>query len=253
MKKLTCMLLAATLLPVEGLAWSTPGQDFSSELGLGGIVTSTHNPWKWQLSEGAENLDAKSPVSRDNEQVIKVAVPALNILLGKTTLTTPAGREGLAPRVIFGRGAEGFSLTWKEPGVSQVTLPVMGDGNLQAGTFSFRMTAAALLRNKTGGQVMVAGLYDDVKGNGLPEQAWVADPEQTARLLSKMFAGDGPVWLQGASVSGTTGLSQFANAELRQIDGVYGAQMVAESGELRLKGELPPRWHVSLPVSVEYQ
>lgn len=253
MKKLTCMLLAASLLPMEGLAWNTPGQDFSSELNLGGVVTSTRNPWQWQLGEGAGNLDAASPVSRGNERLIKVAVPALKILLGKTTLTTPAGREGLAPRVIFGRGAEGFSLTWKEPGVSQVTLPIIGDGNLQAGTFSFHMTAAALLRRTAGGQALVAGLYDDVNGNGLPEQAWAADPEQTEKLLSKMFAGEGPVWLQGASVSGTLGLSQFANADLRQIDGVYGAQMVAGSGELRLKGELPPRWQVSLPVSVEYQ
>ncbi|CCP01357.1 minor fimbrial subunit faeI precursor [Erwinia amylovora Ea644] len=253
MKRLTYLLLTASLLPAAALAWSTPGQNFSSELNLRGVVTSTRNPWEWQLSEGAENLDAKSSASRGDERVITVAIPALKILLGKTTRSTPAGREGLVPRVTFGRGVEGFSLTWKDPGMAQVILPVTGEGILQAGTFSFRMTAAALLRHAISGQAVVAGVYDDLAGNGLPEQVWVADPEQTGRLLSTMFAGEGPAWLQGAAASSTTGLSQFANAELRQIEGVYGAQVVAGSGELRFKGALPRRWHVSLPVSIEYQ
>ncbi|AUX74125.1 K88 minor fimbrial subunit FaeI [Erwinia pyrifoliae] len=253
MKKLTCLLLTASLLPTVAPAWNTPGQNFSGELNLAGIVTSTRNPWEWQLSERSEDLDVKTLASRGHEQVITVAIPALKILLGKTTRSTPTGREGLVPRVIFGRGAEGFSLTWEEPGIAQVILPVTGEGNLQAGLFSFRMTAAALLRNSSGGQAVVAGVYDDLKGNGLPEQALVVGPEQTGRLLSTMFAGDGPAWLQGAAASDTIGLSQFANAELRQIDGVYGAQVVAGSGELRLKGELPRHWHVSLPVSIEYQ
>ncbi len=64
MKRLTYLLLTASLLPAAALAWSTPGQNFSGELNLRGVVTSTRNPWEWQLSEGAENLDAKSSASR---------------------------------------------------------------------------------------------------------------------------------------------------------------------------------------------
>ncbi|ECX6188009.1 fimbrial protein, partial [Salmonella enterica subsp. enterica serovar Infantis] len=49
------------------------------------------------------------------------------------------------------------------------------------------------------------------------------------------------------------GLSRFSDAALRQVDGVYGAQTVADSGELRFKGEIPSRWHTSLAVSIEYR
>ncbi|HAN6040451.1 TPA: fimbrial protein, partial [Escherichia coli] len=37
------------------------------------------------------------------------------------------------------------------------------------------------------------------------------------------------------------------------VEGAYGAQTVAGSGELRLNGTMPERWRVSLPVSIEYQ
>ncbi|VFS82491.1 K88 minor fimbrial subunit faeI [Salmonella enterica subsp. diarizonae] len=36
MKKITFLLLAASLLPSCVLAWNTPGEDFSGELILGG-------------------------------------------------------------------------------------------------------------------------------------------------------------------------------------------------------------------------
>ena len=48
-------------------------------------------------------------------------------------------------------------------------------------------------------------------------------------------------------------MSHFSDASLRQVEGAYGAQTVAGSGELRLNGMMPERWRVSLPVSIEYQ
>ncbi|MFS9710160.1 fimbrial protein, partial [Salmonella enterica] len=52
MKRMTLLLLAASLLPSCVLAWNTPGEDFSGELKLGGPVTSTRNPWAWKVGEG---------------------------------------------------------------------------------------------------------------------------------------------------------------------------------------------------------
>lgn len=87
-----------------------PGEDFSGELKLEGPVTSTRNPWMWKVGQGYKNLEVKqSRDARYSGKGIPVALPAMPVLLGKTTLTTPAGREGLSPRVSYGKGVEGFS------------------------------------------------------------------------------------------------------------------------------------------------
>ncbi|EAP6994674.1 fimbrial protein, partial [Salmonella sp. 741265047_PSA] len=142
MKRMTILLLAASLLPSCVLAWNTPGEDFSGELKLGGPVTSTRNPWVWKVGEGNTQINTKAvSVLRSGEQVIPVPLPAMTVLLGKTILTTPAGREGLAPQVTYGKETEGFALTWTAPGMASVTLPVTGEGNVRTGTFTFRMQA----------------------------------------------------------------------------------------------------------------
>lgn len=125
------LFLIVCFFPFSVFAWNTPGQDFSGELKLGGPVTSTRNPWVWKIGEGKSNLNVKhSPVSRSGDTVVPVSLPAMNLILGKTVLTTPAGREGLAPRIIFGKGIEDFSLVWAAPGVADVTLPVAGEGGV---------------------------------------------------------------------------------------------------------------------------
>ncbi|ECE1949739.1 fimbrial protein [Salmonella enterica] len=216
MKRMTILLLAASLLPSCVLAWNTPGEDFSGELKLGGPVTSTRNPWVWKVGEGNTQINTKAvSVLRSGEQVIPVPLPAMTVLLGKTILTTPAGREGLAPQVTYGKDTEGFALTWTAPGMASVTLPVTGEGNVRTGTFTFRMQAAGVLQT--------------------------------------LFDSEGPVWLREMTVSSVSGLSRFSDAALRQVDGVYGAQTVADSGELRFKGAVPSRWHTSLAVSIEYR
>ncbi|EDY6351445.1 fimbrial protein [Salmonella enterica] len=216
MKRMTLLLLAASLLPSCVLAWNTPGEDFSGELKLGGPVTSTRNPWAWKVGEGNTQINTKAvSVLRSGEQVIPVPLPAMTVLLGKTILTTPAGREGLAPQVTYGKDTEGFALTWTAPGMASVTLPVTGEGNVRTGTFTFQMQAAGVLQT--------------------------------------LFDSEGPVWLREMTVSSVSGLSRFSDAALRQVDGVYGAQTVADSGELRFKGAVPSRWHTSLAVSIEYR
>lgn len=254
MKKVTLFLFAASLLPSCVLAWNTPGEDFSGELKLEGPVTSTRNPWVWKVGQGNEGLEVKQSRSvRDGELVIPVALPALTVLLGKTTLTTPAGREGLSPRVSYGKGTEDFSLVWTAPGVAEVTLPVTGDNNVRAGSLVFRMQAAGVLRHMQDGQPMYVGVYDDLNANGLPGESMSMKSSDIPSVMQGMFSGEGPSWLQTMTVMTVDGVSRFSDALLRQVEGVYGAQTVAGSGELRLNGSMPERWRVSLPVSIEYQ
>ncbi|MFJ7174837.1 F4 (K88) fimbria minor subunit FaeI [Citrobacter freundii] len=254
MKKVTLFLFAASLLPSCVLAWNMPGEDFSGELKLEGTVTSTRNPWVWKVGQGNENLEVNQSRSvRDCGQVIPVALPAMTVLLGKTTLTTPAGREGLSPRVSYGKGTEGFSLVWTTPGMAEVTLPVTGDNNVREGTFVFRMQAAGVLRHVKDGQSVYASVYDDLNTNGLPGESTTMKASDIPGVLQKMFSGEGPGWLQTMTVTAAAGLSRFSDASLRQVEGAYGAQTVADSGELRLDGAMPKRWRVSLPVSIEYQ
>lgn len=132
--------------------------------------------------------------------------------------------------------------------MAEVTLPVTGDNNVRAGTFVFRMQAAGVLRHMQDGQPVYAGVYDDLKANGLPDESSTMKASDIPGVLQKMFSGEGPGWLQTMTISGYSGVSHFSDASLRQVEGVYGAQMVAGSGELRLNGMMPERWRVSLPV-----
>lgn len=254
MKKVMLFLFTASLLPSCVLAWNTPGEDFSGELKLEGPVTSTRNPWVWKVGQGNEGLETKLRRDiRDGGQGIPVALPTMPILLGKTTLITPAGREGLAPRVSYGKDAEDFSLVWVSPGMAEVTLPVTGDNNARAGTFVFRMQAVGVLRHVKDGQPVYSGVYDDLNANGLSGESTVMKTSDIPGFLQKIFSGEGPSWLQTMTVSGYSGVSHFSDGSLRQVEGAYGAQTVAGSGELRLNGVIPERWRVSLPVSIEYQ
>lgn len=252
MKKVTLLLLISSLLPSCVQAWNKPGDDFSGELRLEGEVTSTRNPWVWKSGEGNEALNIRQTKSPGNGRGIPVPLPAVNILLGKTMLTTPTGREGLAPRVFYGRGVTAFSLVWTEPGVAEVTLPVTGGQDRQAGTFVFRMQVAGVLRHVQSGRAIYTGLYNDLQANGFPDEQKVMADGLVPGVLQDMFCGDAPSWLQGMTVTGKAGLSQFSDTSLSRLDGVYGARVVANSGELRLSEDVPEQWHVSLPVSIEY-
>ncbi|WP_096968609.1 F4 (K88) fimbria minor subunit FaeI [Escherichia coli] len=254
MKKVTLFLFAVSILPSCVLAWNTQGEDFSGELKLGGPVTSTRNPWVWKVGQRNESLEVKQNHGvRDGEQEIPVFLPALTVVLGKTLLTMPTGREGLSPRVSYGKGEDNFSLVWIMPGIAEVTLPVTGDNNVRAGTFVFRMQVAGVLRHVKDGQSVYAGVYDDLNANGLPGESTAMKASDIPGVLRKIFSGEGPGWLQTMTVSGYSGVSHFSDASLRQVEGAYGAQTVAGSGELRLNGAIPGRWRVSLPVSIEYQ
>ena len=254
MKKATLFLFAVGLLPSSVLAWSPPGGDFSGELKLGGAVTSIRNPWVWKVGEGNKNLEVKqSRGVRGEERGIPVSLPELTVVQGNTILTTPAGREGLSPLVSYGKGAEDFSIVWTEPGIAEVTLPVTGENNTRAGTFVFRMQIVGVLRHMQDGQPVYTGVYDDLNANGLPGESTAMKTSDIPGTLQTMFSGEGPSWLQTMTVSGYSGVSHFSDASLRQVEGVYGAQIVAGGGELHLNGAMPERWRVSLPVSIEYQ
>ncbi|EOD1593444.1 fimbrial protein [Escherichia coli] len=253
MKKTTLWLLLASLVPTVVMAWNTPGDDFSGELKLVGTVTSTRNPWVWKSGDGNENLEVKlSNVVHNRMQGIPVSLPAMTILQGKTIFNTSTGREGLSPRINFGKGNGDFSIIWTEPGFAEVSVPVTEENNAHAGTFFFRMQAVGVLRHEQNGQPIYVNMYDDLSANGLPGENRVMKSSDIPGTLQRIFSGEGPSWLQAITVSATAGVSSFSNPTLRQIEGVYGAQTVAGSGELRLNGTIPKRWHASLPVSIEY-
>lgn len=252
MKRMTLLLLAASLLPSCVLAWNTPGEDFSGELKLGGPVTSTRNPWARKVGEGNTQINTKAVSVLRSGGAGNTGSPAGHDgPAGKTILTTPpAGR--LAPQVTYGKDTEGFALTWTAPGMASVTLPVTGremsvPGHSPSGC---RRWCAAPC---PGDRAEYAGLYGDLQGNGLPPQTQVMPAGQTPGVLQTLFDSEGPVWLREMTVSSVSGLSRFSDAALRQVDGVYGAQTVADSGELRFKGAVPSRWHTSLAVSIEYR
>ncbi|EMD1228039.1 fimbrial protein [Salmonella enterica] len=247
-------LLTASLTPFGVLAWNAPGKDFSGDLKLEGTVTNTHNPWVWEVGKGNKNLNSKQKrYRRSGEKHIPIPLPALTIMLGKTTLVTPAGREGLSPRVTYGKNSEDFSLVWIKPGVAEVTLPAFGENNIRVGTFIFRMQVASVLRHLQDEAVVYNNVYDDLNANGLPDETRVMKAGLIPGFLQIAFGGEGPYWLKDMGVTGTAGLSHFSEASFRQVDGAYAAQIVADSGELRLCSEMPERWSVSLPVSIEYQ
>ncbi|WP_407907632.1 fimbrial protein [Escherichia coli] len=251
MKKVTLFLFAISLIPTSVLAWNTPGEDFSGELKLEGPVTSTRNPWVWKVGQGVKGVEFKQV--RGGERSIPVPLPALTVVLGKTILTTPAGREGLSPRISYGKGVDGFSFVWTEPGIAEVTLPVIGENNTRAGTFAFKMQAAGVLRHEQNGQPTYLGVYNDLNANGLPDENRAIKPSDIPGVLQSMFSGEGPSWLHTMKVTATTGVSHFSDPTLRKIEGAYGAQTIAGSGELRLNDTSLKRWQVSLPVNIEYQ
>lgn len=258
---LTLLCLLAGSVPVSAFAaWSTPGEDFSGDLMLSGPVSSSRNPWTWKLMPGETDLSLRTTdrTAGNGEQVWSGLLKAQPILLGKTTLTTPAGREGLAPRVIYGRHTPGAVLDWLADGEGVVTLPVYGSASpdVLVGRLSFKIRAAMLLRHTQEGQPVYAGIYNDLADNGLPPQGKTVPAVQLATGLCGLFAGEGPAWLCGVgeSVKAFLPLSYLTDGHFRQLQGVYGAEILAGSGELALReGVLPARWKSNLNVSVEYQ
>lgn len=234
--------------------WSSPGYDFNGGINLGGQVTSNRNPWVWQLG-GNTDVPALKEKSRHADGHWTVPLPASTILLGKTIRTVPSGREGLMPVIRIGNAELGHALKWIEPGMALVTLPVHDEEKENKGTFTFKMKVIALLKSVSEGQEKYYGLYNDTDGNGFPERSYITPPNQTVAELKKMFITEPPLWLEkNISVSDMTGVSKFTDSSLRQLDGVYAAQIVQDSGELQFRsGTLSSQWRVSLPVSIEYQ
>ncbi|WNI84216.1 F4 family fimbrial subunit [Citrobacter portucalensis] len=259
--RLTLLCLLAGSVPAGVLAaWSAPGEDFSGELTVGGPVTDNRTPWRWKLMPGETDMSLRAGdrVSRGGEQVWSGLLTARPVLLGNTPLALPAGREGLAPKVRYGGPGPETTPNWLSDGEAWMTLPVY-DGaapDALAGYFRFRLRAAMLLRHTAGGQPVYAGIYNDLSGNGLPPEGRALPAARLAGMLCGQSGGDGPAWVCGSGVSVTTylPLSRLTDGRLRQLQGVYGAETVAGSGELFLReGAMPARWKTTLHVSIEYQ
>ncbi len=259
--RVTLILLLASLFPAGVLAaWSNPGQDFSGELTLDGQVTSVRNPWVWRVDKSMTDIQVKasSRQARDGDLVWTGLMTDRPLLLGKTALTTPAGREGLAPVVSLGSEQTDFFLTPEGDGIQQVKVPVFTPETTGSvsGSLQFRVESAALIRYVVKGSPVYAGVHNDLAGNGLPGKGQAMAAGRTAQTLCGMFAGEGPAWLCAPqmSVRDTVPLSHFTDNRLRQVEGVYGVQVVGGSGTLRLSGNsIPASWKATLPVRIEYR
>ncbi|ECX2002026.1 F4 family fimbrial subunit [Citrobacter braakii] len=259
---LTLLCLLSGGIPTGVLAaWSTPGENFSGELTLGGQVTNSRNPWGWKLMVGDDadmSLPASDRTSRNGEQTWSGLMKGQPIVLGKTLMSMPAGREGLAPRVNYSSGTSGTHLEWLKDGQGEMTLPVydVADSVSPVGELSFRLRASMLLRHIEGGQPVYAPVYNDLSGNGLPPKGQTQNAESTAPQLCALFAGDGPAWLctVATPVGDAVPLGRLTDSRLRQPQGVYGAAIVPGSGELRLRRDVMlSRWKTTLNVSITYQ
>lgn len=258
---LLCLLAGGTPAGVLA-AWSTPGENFSGELMLGGPVTNSRNPWGWKLMAG-DNADMSLPAtdrtSRNGEQTWSGLLKGQPILLGKTLMSMPAGREGLAPRVNYGSGtSSGTPLVWLSDGQGEITLPVydVSDSVSPVGELRFRLQASMLLRHIKDGKPVYTPVYNDLSGNGLPPLGRTQNAESIAPQLCELFAGDGPTWLCKAvtQMGDAVPLSRLTDSRLRLPQGVYGATIVPGSGELSLRRDVMlSHWKTTLNVSVTYQ
>lgn len=254
MKKGKLFLLAIVLLPSYVLAWSNPGDDFSGQLTIGGKVTNNKNPWLWKVGKATGEINVKVKKQPRNSQIfIPVRLPALTVLLGKTTQSTPVGRDGLAPLVTYGKGVEGFSINWISSGVASVAAPVTCDSIKCEGKLTFQIQSAAVLREFKGNNPSYSGIYDDMQSNGYPSQMQMMSEKLIPGFLKTVFAGEGPSWIQDIKVTGYTGLSRFNDSSVRLIEGIYGAKIIPDSGRLYLKDVQDVRWRVSIPVYIEYR
>ncbi len=254
MNKVISYLLVACLMPSYVQAWDVPGKTFNGELKFHGSVVSTRNPWVWSIGTGNENLKVKIKRRVSNvEDRIPVSMPALTLVLGKTSFSSIRGHEGLSPRINYGKGVKSFSLVWSAPGVAEVTLPVTGENNTRNGTFFFKMQAVGVLRYVDNGQIVYSGIYDNMESNAFPDESHMLHRGDIPAVLQSMFNGESPSWLQSMKVTTTTGLSRFTDASIHQVDGLYGARILANTGELRLDNTKTDTWQVSLPISIEYQ
>ena len=252
------LLFVMSIFPSVVLAtWNEQGRDFSGELILEGLVTSVRNPWIWQTGTTHNRYQIKEKPQGSDVLMWQGLMSSQPLLIGKTSLVTPAGREGLAPQVSFGSGQSDITLNPAGDGVILVRLPVysLGDQVPAVGSLQFRMKVVALIRYTVNGASVYAGLYNDLAGNGLPNKGLEMMASRSASELCKIFAGEGPDWLCSSSfiIRESEALSRFTDPSLRYIEGVYGVRTVAGSGTLYIEGKsIPSSWKAALPVSIEY-
>ncbi|EEY4091235.1 hypothetical protein DFY76_22325 [Escherichia coli] len=256
MIKIVALSLLNTLLysSFAVAAWSTPGYDFNGGIKFEGNVTNNRNPWEWKIM-GKVFVPALNENARSGENYWHVPVASVTILSGKTSGTSPAGRQGLTPVIRLGKTGDKSKVQWTAPGIATVTLPVYAEGKEEMGIFTFKIRAVALMKHVTDGKVNYLSLYNDTAGNGLPDSKNVLEPNQAIGILREIYNSEPLSWLgNDIVVSEKKSLSAFSDKSFKQVDGVYGAQIVQDSGELTFSTQVvPEKWRVTLPVSIEYQ
>ncbi|MEB0968012.1 hypothetical protein VC899_22895 [Citrobacter braakii] len=234
--------------------WSTPGHDFNGGLKFEGSVTNNRNPWEWKIV-GKTMVPALNGNKRGGENNWQVPIPSVTILSGKTSRTSPSGRQGLTPVIRFGRTGDENRVQWTAPGIATVTLPVYGEEQEADGIFTFKIRVAAVMKHVAEGKAEYYSLYNDTVGNGLPDSKYIIEPNHVVGILREVFIAEPLNWLSNdIMVSEKMSVNAFSDKKFRQVDGAYGAQIVQDSGQLSFSSDaVPAKWRVTLPISIEYQ
>jgi len=254
-KRVTLSLFNSLLYSSFAIAgWSTPGNDFNGGIKFEGNVTNNRNPWEWKIM-GKVFVPALNENARRGDNYWRVPVSSVTILSGKTSSTSPAGRQGLTPVIRLGKRGDKTKVEWTAPGIATVTLPVYGEEKEERGIFSFKIRAVALMKHVTDGKVNYHSLYNNTSGNGLPDSNNLLEPSQAIGVLREIYNTEPLSWLsKDAVVSDKNSINALSDKSFRQVDGAYGAQIVQDSGVLIFTSRVAPdKWRVILPVSIEYQ
>ncbi|ENE9858913.1 TPA: hypothetical protein PRY54_003927 [Escherichia coli] len=235
-------------------AWSTLGHNFNGGIKFEGNVTNNRNPWQWKIMEKVM-VPALNGNERREGKFLHVPISQVTILSGKTSVTSPAGRQGLTPVVRLGKTSNDNRVQWTAPGIATVTLPVYGEEHEERGIFTFKIRAVALMKHVIDGKEEYFNLYNDTAGNGLPDSKNVIERSQASGFLREIFKSEPLKWLDNdILISEVKRISAFSDKAFRQINGAYGAQIVPNSGELTFSTHtVPAKWRVTLPISIEYQ
>jgi hypothetical protein len=257
-----CTVAAIALLgtSITALAQWQEG-DFNAELNWQGTVTQNRNPWSWaqETLPGIATLNQTDQQAEGNQVAWHNLLTQSPILVGRTEQLMPAGRPGVSPVIQFGQNIPGFSLTWKGPGVAQVTLPVTSEeaGRSATGSLTFQLRMTGILVATTGttrrGYGVIASDTDD--GNGVPPSGNGLSYGAAVSALQAMAGPDAPTWLSGALADGgTITLSALHDGQNQATGAMYGAEILPGSGILRFPaGKVPKQWRVTLPIRITYR
>ncbi|WP_370556258.1 fimbrial protein [Edwardsiella tarda] len=269
MKK-TLLALALATGAVSGSAMAWQEGNFNGSVDIGGNIVQQQPSWQWMVgneSGSAVNLNLSDAVVSGNNNVWSgVGAKSYPILLGKTKFKYSGVGTGMSPVITY--GGEGFAINFPADAAPKITLTAKGKTDTaKTGVLKFNMNMYALadvIWSKAG-----------TNGNDLYTYQMIADTAKSygngylqnagyVKTLTSAKVKDGVARLLGADMitldPGTVETASYTRPNLFDdtsalgLQGAYGSEFVANSGELTFpKDATPSDWKATLAVTVSYQ